>query len=58
VIYTYIKYVANFMHILCWSKKIIDIFLKKRNQQVTGGPRLKTENILRVIRGVVEIETD
>ena len=40
------------------QKRLLIYFLKKRNQQVTGGPRLKTENILRVIRGVVEIETD
>ena len=40
------------------QKRLLIYFLKKRNQQVTGGPRLGTENILRVIRGVVEIETD
>ena len=40
------------------QKRLLIYFLKKRNQQVTGGPRLETENILRVIRGVFEIETD
>ena len=39
------------------QKRLLIYFFKKRNQQVTGGPRLETENILRVIRGVVEIET-
>ena len=40
------------------QKRLLIYFFKKRNQQVTGGPRLETEDILRVIRGVVEIETD
>jgi hypothetical protein len=30
------------MHILCWSKKIIDIFLKKKKS--TGNGRTSAEN--------------
>jgi hypothetical protein len=42
VIYTYIKYVASFMHILCWSEKIIDIFFKKKKS--TGNGRTSVGN--------------